>query len=503
MNMIKEKLIFMIAVTSILAGELPDNLTWYDGKGTIYWDCSGMACDSPRVPNEWTNGKNPYYIARSYYAPKQVDDSESVYGESLWATMAASDNLGNLLGNNADNYQGINDHTGCGKCVLMKVPSATNSETIALVMKTNRCPPWSNGCSNSDPYHIDLAVPGFDALSYSTANICGTNNINGVSVDTCFNDQQSSGQCFDNNYNPINNCQCEIRGPRLQNGCKQFTNWGWQTGNPDIKFAIVDCPTSFIEYISQADPNSYNTCGTDTQDQDNDQDEQDQNNDQDNDSDNDIDIDEDNNDNDEDQDQDDNEQTNEEDQDESDEDNSNDNDDDNENGNDADSSKINEGNCYINECGCPIGFKQNWCQNNYISLTQSHECQQSEDKCVNCNSIWCQNQDQNSDQEEQTEDEQSDDENFENDVIVNEKGQIVQGVCYILECGCPSQFKQSWCENNQISLTQSLQCQSIKDMCIKNCNSVWCDSNIQDGENSSDIKKSFILLMMIILISFQ
>lgn len=46
MNMIREKLIFMIALTSVLAGELPNNLTWYDGKGTIYWDCSGMVTKS-------------------------------------------------------------------------------------------------------------------------------------------------------------------------------------------------------------------------------------------------------------------------------------------------------------------------------------------------------------------------------------------------------------------------------------------------------------------------
>lgn len=53
-------------------------------------------------------------------------------------------------------------------------------------MKTNRCPPWATGCSNQDLPHIDIAVPGFDALAFSTANICGTKKINGYDVETCF-----------------------------------------------------------------------------------------------------------------------------------------------------------------------------------------------------------------------------------------------------------------------------------------------------------------------------
>lgn len=53
-------------------------------------------------------------------------------------------------------------------------------------MKTNRCPPWATGCSNNDLPHIDVAVPGFDDLDYSLANICDEISIGGVGVDTCF-----------------------------------------------------------------------------------------------------------------------------------------------------------------------------------------------------------------------------------------------------------------------------------------------------------------------------
>ena len=62
---------------------------------------------------------------------------------------------------------------GCGKCLKIENPNAVNADWSVIAMKKNRCPPWSNGCSNNDPPHFDFAVPGYDNLQYSTANICG------------------------------------------------------------------------------------------------------------------------------------------------------------------------------------------------------------------------------------------------------------------------------------------------------------------------------------------
>ena len=43
---------------------------------------------------------------------------------------------------------------------------------MVVVMKKSRYPPWSYGCARPS-FHMDFAVPGFDNLQYSTANICG------------------------------------------------------------------------------------------------------------------------------------------------------------------------------------------------------------------------------------------------------------------------------------------------------------------------------------------
>jgi hypothetical protein len=36
-------------------------------------------------------------------------------------------------------------------------------EWKVIIMKKNRCPPWSNGCEEGK-IHLDFAVPGFDNL---------------------------------------------------------------------------------------------------------------------------------------------------------------------------------------------------------------------------------------------------------------------------------------------------------------------------------------------------
>ena len=140
------------------------------GKATHFWDCNGAACDSrtlqPFVP------RNYRYSAQ--YAPLDPGDyGGSAYGERLWMTGAASDSLSTLLGAD-DGCCGTDPDGGggCGKCVLVRNPGAVNADWSAVVMKKNRCPPWSSGCEAGN-VNLDVAVPGFDNLQFSTANICG------------------------------------------------------------------------------------------------------------------------------------------------------------------------------------------------------------------------------------------------------------------------------------------------------------------------------------------
>ena len=72
-------------------------------------------------------------------------------------TGAASDFLANLMGDSSC----CNDpaDVGCGQCLLIQNPDAINSDWKVIVMKKNRCPPWSNGCG-ANSAHFDLAAPG-------------------------------------------------------------------------------------------------------------------------------------------------------------------------------------------------------------------------------------------------------------------------------------------------------------------------------------------------------
>ena len=49
---------------------------------------------------------------------------------------------------------------GCGKCVLVKNTNSAHPDWTAVVMKKNRCPPWSHGCG-AGSVHMDIAVPAF------------------------------------------------------------------------------------------------------------------------------------------------------------------------------------------------------------------------------------------------------------------------------------------------------------------------------------------------------
>lgn len=114
-------------------------------------------------------------------------------------------------------------------------------------MKKNRCPPWTNGCSASDP-HFDVAAPGFDDLRYSTANVCGIRGGSGFQ-----NQSQSEalGRWYDSCGNTAE-CQhlCDKLPTQFVAGCKLFASWGWTRGDPpSVKFRAVQCPPAFVAHV--------------------------------------------------------------------------------------------------------------------------------------------------------------------------------------------------------------------------------------------------------------
>jgi len=216
---------------------------------THFWDCSGAACDA-LVLQPWDPARYRY---SAYYAP--VDPAEfpggPAYGEKLWMTGAASDALSAALGPDdgccGQDSEGIG---GCGKCLLVTNPTAVNSEWKAVVMKKNRCPPWSAGC---DKPHLDIAVPGYDNLQFSTANICGASG-------TILSKPASSacGDWYLSGESTIQACSCDAlpdttpQEVALRRGCELFTAWGWTSGDPQLTYEVVDCPTEFASLISGA-----------------------------------------------------------------------------------------------------------------------------------------------------------------------------------------------------------------------------------------------------------
>jgi len=214
---------------------------------THYWDCNGQACDAT-VLQPFDLGK---YVSPPGYGPQDPRNftGGSVYGEKMWLTGAASDALSELLGPN-DGCCGAEDTGvgGCGKCLLVQNPDSLHPDWTAVVMKKNRCPPWTNGCGAGVP-HFDIAAPGFDNLEFSTANICGAPG-------TGFDSQQQSTAlgCWWR-HGCANTAECDFLCAALpeefQEGCRLFASWGWTRGDPSsIKFTAVECPAAFTAHVS-------------------------------------------------------------------------------------------------------------------------------------------------------------------------------------------------------------------------------------------------------------
>jgi len=124
-------------------------------------------------------------------------------------------------------------------CIKVTNPDAKNPDWSAIIMKKNQCPPNSNGCEVGHN-HVDFAVPGYDNLQYSTANICGQAN-------TGFGDKHESDVCGSwwTMGDSVQSCmnKCASLKPGLRQGCELFSRWGWTRGDPkDIKWEPVKCP---------------------------------------------------------------------------------------------------------------------------------------------------------------------------------------------------------------------------------------------------------------------
>merc|ERR1719203_1120893 len=233
--------------TTALTTSVPQSTiaSWKSGmKLTHFWDCNGMGCDATTL-QPWDEDK---YVASPGYSPQDPNDfGGSVYGEKMWVVGAASDTLANMLGPDDGCCGSDSDSMGCGKCALIRVPSATNSDWTALIMKKNRCPPHSNGCEIGN-VHFDVAVPGYDNLDFSTANVCGKR------ANTGFASKEESAVLGDWYVQHQNTAQAVSRCGSLPSeflkGCELFSEWGWTRGDPPAEFRVVDCPSAFKDYVA-------------------------------------------------------------------------------------------------------------------------------------------------------------------------------------------------------------------------------------------------------------
>lgn len=213
-------------------------------KMTHYWDCNGQGCDAT-VLQPWNENK---YVSPPGYGPQDPNDfGGALYGEKMWLTGAASDAFVAMLGDD-DGCCGKDANSGgCGKCVLVSNPDSLHPDWTAVVMKKNRCPPWTNGCAASEP-HFDIAAPGFDNLAYSTANVCGERAGTGFDNKT----QSATLGSWYNSCANTNECKhlCEKLPAEFVAGCKLFASWGWKRGDPpNAKFAPITCPPEFTRHV--------------------------------------------------------------------------------------------------------------------------------------------------------------------------------------------------------------------------------------------------------------
>jgi len=215
-----------------------------------------MGCDSTTL--KWVDDeqyKNDYLSAPGYRPQDpQQHGGPSIHGEKMWLVGAASDTLATTVLGKGDACCGRdNDSTGCGTCLLVQDPGAKHSDWTAIVMKKNRCPPESNGCEPGN-LHLDIAVPGFDNLDVSTANICSLREGTGFANRK---DSAILGDWYDQTTcaegcslaDPVHIELCGRLPAEFVQGCKLFASWGWTSGAPTVRYKKVESPAKFVEGV--------------------------------------------------------------------------------------------------------------------------------------------------------------------------------------------------------------------------------------------------------------
>ena len=187
---------YLILLTSIfVVNSLQSNIT-------TYFDCNGHSCYAPLI-QPWDENKYYFYD----------ENLPRINNDMLFLTGAFSNSL----------------DINCFECVLLEI-----EKKKLIVMKTNICPEWSQGCEFP---HIDLCVPGFDNLQFSTANVCDFGNI-------MSKEQSSVNGDWYNYYNTLIEAKqnCKLLPLRYQEGCELFCDLNLSNAFKEGEFKKIDCP---------------------------------------------------------------------------------------------------------------------------------------------------------------------------------------------------------------------------------------------------------------------
>mmetsp|Transcript_20201 Transcript_20201/g.47120 ORF Transcript_20201/g.47120 Transcript_20201/m.47120 type:complete len:624 (-) Transcript_20201:34-1905(-) len=222
-----------------------DSVVKWDGDNLTLahdWNCDGQSCDAMTL-QPWNAER---YVTPPGYAPLDPRDfGGAMYGEKMWLVGSASDALSTALGADSaccgKDPKGVG---GCGKCILIEVPSAIQKTWRALVMKKHRCPPDVAMCAG-DKLGMTLAVPGFDG---STENVCSSRPGTGFA-------NKSQSQVLSKwqvNCSSTLEClnQCASLPASFVQGCRRFAKWGWTDRHPSkVSYKVVGCPQAFERHI--------------------------------------------------------------------------------------------------------------------------------------------------------------------------------------------------------------------------------------------------------------
>jgi len=91
---------------------------------------------------------------------------------------------------------------------------------------------------------MDFAVPGFDNLQYSTANICGNPGTTLSKTQSAICGGTKPADC---NCAQIPTHTDALR--KMREGCELFKKWGWWSGTPTLDWRPVPCPKKFVEQV--------------------------------------------------------------------------------------------------------------------------------------------------------------------------------------------------------------------------------------------------------------